>query len=331
MLMEARFVVDPHLEKRFQTGVFSSPGQSYDAMIRFSSSLGPAGDNVPDARGMAIKLLGVQGQKLLESEKNALTHDFLQIDAPVFPTVDAEDFAGLVKVRLNPASAVGFLSRRTFQRLKALKAVIDLSSGNPNNGRSLADRIYFSQVPYLLKGPQINTPIKFSSRPCARGNSPSKASLDGTSAELRHELQRRLSQDDLCFEFAIQLYRGNAGFKIEDGTNLWSESVSPFIKVATITIPKQNFMTDQKLAYCDSLSFQPWHALEQHRPLGGINRARKVVYEAISSSRHRTNREENLMGEPQNLNTWRKLTETTYETWKEVNIPATQKTETQGL
>lgn len=329
--VEARFVVDPRLEKRFQTGVFSSPGQSYGAIIRFSSSLGPAGDNVADARGMAIKLLGVTGPKLLESQKNALTHDFLQIDAPIFPTVDAEDFAGLVKIRLNPASSVGFLSKRTFQRIKALKAVLDLSTGNPNRGRSLADRTYFSQVPYLLNGPLIDTPIKFSSRPCGGDDLTSKANLDGTSAELRHELQGRLNQSDLCFDFGIQLYKENAGFKVEDGTNLWSENVSPFIKVATITIPKQKFMTDQKLAYCDALSFQPWHALEQHRPLGGINRTRKVVYEAISASRHRTNREEHLMGEPKDLSAWKRLNDPTYGTWKDVNVPAASPTETQGL
>ena len=323
--VEARFSVDTRLEKRFQTGVFAKPGQSYDAIIRFSSSLGPAGDQIPDARGMAIKIFGVPGQKLLDSQKDALTHDFLQIDAPIFPTVDAEDFAGLVKVRLQPASLVGFLSKRTFQRLKALKAVNDLTNGNPHRGRSLADRAYFSQVPYLLQGPEVNTPIKFASKPCQESQQPPSVKLDGSSAELRHELQDRLSQGDLCFDFGIQLYKDNVGFKIEDGTSLWAESISPFIKVAKIIIKKQNFVTDQKLGYCDSLSFQPWHALSQHRPLGGINRVRKAVYEAITTLRHEMNRESDLINEPRDLQVWKTLTSKTYELWKAVDIPAAEK------
>jgi hypothetical protein len=30
----------------------------------------------------------------------------------------------------------------------------------------------------------------------------------------------------------------------------------------------------------------PWHALPEHKPLGSINRLRKVVYERISLTRH---------------------------------------------
>ena len=32
-----------------------------------------------------------------------------------------------------------------------------------------------------------------------------------------------------------------------------------------------------------------WHAIPEHRPLGGINRARKLVYRAISEFRHQMN------------------------------------------
>ena len=35
----------------------------------------------------------------------------------------------------------------------------------------------------------------------------------------------------------------------------------------------------------DLLSFSPWHAMEDHRPLGNVMRARRVVYQASSTLR----------------------------------------------
>jgi hypothetical protein len=43
------------------------------------------------------------------------------------------------------------------------------------------------------------------------------------------------------------------------------------------------------MEFGDNLSFTPWHALSEHRPLGGIQRARRVVYETISKLRHGLN------------------------------------------
>lgn len=39
----------------------------------------------------------------------------------------------------------------------------------------------------------------------------------------------------------------------------------------------------------ENLSFTPWHALPEHRPLGLTYRLRKVIYEHISQVRHEMN------------------------------------------
>jgi len=65
--------------------------------------------------------------------------------------------------------------------------------------------------------------------------------------------------------------------------------LSPFVKVATVHIPPQNFDTPAQNEYGDNLSFNPWHCLPVHRPLGGINRARKIIYETMSKYRHARN------------------------------------------
>jgi len=76
---------------------------------------------------------------------------------------------------------------------------------------------------------------------------------------------------------------------VEDALVEWMESESPFVRVAMLRIPKQDLSSGEDLRIAENLSFTPWHALEVQRPLGGINRARKVAYEAISKYRHERN------------------------------------------
>lgn len=72
-LVRAEFLVLDDLPPNLRYGVFRKP-QTFDAWIRFSASSAiPQPDTTPDGHGMAIKLMGVPGQKLLEAEKNATT------------------------------------------------------------------------------------------------------------------------------------------------------------------------------------------------------------------------------------------------------------------
>ena len=77
---------------------------------------------------------------------------------------------------------------------------------------------------------------------------------------------------------------------VEDPTIVWDEIKAPFIEVATIRIPKQQFNSEAQQTFCENLSYTPWHALAEHRPVGGINRVRKTVYEGISLLRHKLNK-----------------------------------------
>ena len=76
---------------------------------------------------------------------------------------------------------------------------------------------------------------------------------------------------------------------VEDSMTEWKEDEAPFSKVASIRIPRQTFDTVEQNAFCENLSFSPWHALPEHKPLGVTNRLRKVIYEHISRVRHEMN------------------------------------------
>jgi hypothetical protein len=87
----------------------------------------------------------------------------------------------------------------------------------------------------------------------------------------------------------VQLQAHPTRTPIEDPTVRWSEALSPFTKVATMIIPAQRLDLPGHAEFEENLSFTPWHALPAHRPLGGLNRARRAVYEAISRLRHERN------------------------------------------
>ena len=65
-----------------------------------------------------------------------------------------------------------------------------------------------------------------------------------------------------------------------------------FDAVFKANVPQQVFDTDAQMKFCENLSFSPWHCLDAHRPLGGLNRLRRVLYQAISSLRHDINHAE---------------------------------------
>jgi hypothetical protein len=77
---------------------------------------------------------------------------------------------------------------------------------------------------------------------------------------------------------------------IEDASIDWPQELSPYQPVATLTIPSQDAYSPARRVFADDvLSFNPWHCIDEHRPLGSIMRARIKAYEASSAFRHTMN------------------------------------------
>lgn len=88
-----------------------------------------------------------------------------------------------------------------------------------------------------------------------------------------------------CFDFMVQLQVPDKNMPVEDTTVQWEEKDSPFVPVARIEIPKQDIGPFMQSGFCENLSFNPWHSLPEHQPVGGLNRIRKAVYQGISRFR----------------------------------------------
>lgn len=151
---------------------------------------------------------------------------------------------------------------------------------------------YWSTVPYQLGIGRERQAIKFSAKPFSDPGLSCPDIRNGFPSDpepnfLRKALRHTLASGKACMQFLIQ---PRASFmSVENSKDEWKESDAPFIRVATIEIPRQEFDTPEKNRNCENLSFNPWHALPEHRPLGVVNRLRKVIYPYISESRHMLN------------------------------------------
>lgn len=272
--VQATFSVLDQLPPKLAQGLFATP-KSYNAVVRFSNGSGSSqDDHTNDARGMAVKVMGVPGLKLLDDEQTASTQDFLMTNHPVFFIRNAVDYGAFQKaVSGGGLSLAGWLTTHLFHETSIILAFTGHKLLNPLNSR------YWSTTPSKLGTEQM----KFSARPCA-GSSFYEQS--DTADRLGENLRAQLAQGGACFDFMVQTRTVPAKMPIEDATVEWQEAQSPFVPVARITIPAQ---TPEAAEVCEARSFTPWHSIPEHRPLGGISRVRKDVYLTVSKLRHELN------------------------------------------
>ena len=279
----AKFVVHDGLPKALRHGVFREP-KTYTAVIRFSNGA-TFDDRTPDAHGMAIKLVGVAGKQALDTGQDGKTQDFVLMDHPVFFAKNIENLVGLT-VALGAAKAAG--NNKPLEVFAAaghadeVRLVTKDTKKLPPNPLQIQ---YWSTVPSRL-GPGA---VKYTAKPrepAAKGQGP------GTSENyLRAAMAARLSgsKGPVIFDFCVQRQADPARQPIEDATVAWTTPEEP---VASILIEPQEFDTPEQLEFCENLIYTPWHALNAHRPLGSINRARKPIYPVSAGLRHEIRKKE---------------------------------------
>jgi len=290
--VKARFIVED-VPKDLRHGLFEKPG-TYGAWVRFSGSHAALrSDAKRDAQGMTIKVMGVEGEKMLHEERTATTQDFVLVDHGVFFLRDANecaDFAKIVtptysvrsRLTLQPRVLLFFL-RPSFmpgglRRLWTLWKTIHKKIENP-----LAVQ-YWSQTAFAL-GPYA---VKYTVRPCLPPARPAADPQDYDALEKAVAASLRPQDAEFAFDFLVQRQADASTMPVEDPTVPWREQDSPFRKVATIVIKHQteDIMSQRSRNWSEQLSFTPWHTTWDHRPLGGVNRARRAVYQASSELRH---------------------------------------------
>jgi len=282
---KAEFQVLADLPEHACYGVFAEP-RTIPAVVRFSNGESRiCADTNHEPRGIAIKLIGALGRKLLPGQEDAVTQDFLATSHSVTSTVrDVRQFIHFVKAKRLPK--LPMLARMAFtlgpwETVRIVKA-LDRTVLH-SDVRSMATEEFSGTAPIKF-GPYA---VKFTVRP-AQGTA---ATTDRrlTDDFLREELADRLRKADLVLDFLVQFYVDDGRTPIEDTSVPWRPEDTPLLKVAQLRIPRCDLddqRTREQSEKIDRLSFSPWHATEDHRPLGNVMRARRVAYEASAALRH---------------------------------------------
>lgn len=276
-LLEGEFIVESDLPQDQRIGVFKE-GKTYPCLIRLSSSNTKIQDDYKkDVRGFAIKLLGVEGDKLITKEMENNEQDFLLVSMPTFPIGTVKQFQELLAIVAHGKMGK-FLLPQNWPLLIAASKLKKTFVRTSN----VLQIPYWSTVPFQYG--DKNRAVKYHLVP--QSAQKDKMPKHPKSWYLREAIQRTLKASDVWFDFMIQFQEEAKKMPLENAKVKWK---SKFHKVATLKIPMQKFATqDQDISGRNS-DFSPWHSLPEHRPLGGLNRARRIVYRSLSDYRLKRN------------------------------------------
>jgi hypothetical protein len=265
--VEAEFNVATGLPESLKVGLFQQ-ARSYSAWIRFANATS-ASDREKDVRGMAIKVRGVRGENLTRGSD---VQDFVLNSHPVMMVPGPREFLSL----LQAVEAGGFQRVRYFLTHPRAARIAFASRQNPP---SHLDIPYWSTTPYLFGQGRA---VKYIARPVSHTSARTPALTD---TYLQDELRARLAREDVAFDFYVQFQADAQTMPIEDASVEWSERDSPYVRVAEVRVPRQTLDVPGREQLCERTSFNPWHSLTVHRPLGGMNRVRRTIYAAMQQFR----------------------------------------------
>ncbi len=294
-VLRAELRVLPDLPDHLRQGMFAQP-RTYDAIVRLSSDHGDLrSDQLRAHRGMAVKVLGVEGPRVMADDGHC--QDFLMVNRATLPFGTVHEYAKLQLVLENQPRSSDAQMRATGLAARSLAAVLERAGREvpavvqtqvaPHHHllgetfHSMAAIRFGDHIAKLSLAPASRAVRTLTGRPINRWGGPSV---------LRDDVVGFFRDHDAEYDLRAQLCTDLATMPVEDASVLWDEARSPHQRVAVLHIPAQQAYSDARRAYVDDvLSFDPWHAVEAHRPLGGIMRSRKRAYEVSRHFRYGAN------------------------------------------
>jgi hypothetical protein len=250
-------------------GLFAQ-AHDYEVWVRLSNGgLDRAADRMPDVRGFALRVFGVQGESALDNGA-AVSQDFTLINQEVFAFSGSTEFVDFVAAA---SHGNGALLKYILRRYGVLGAPRQLArmlkvAGKPFSG--FATEPLFSTLP-MANGPYA---VRVRLVPAATNGKPATGAREDWAADF----SLRLRDKPLHWDLQLQYFASEALTPIEDASVNWA---TPYNTVARLMLPRQDTGSAEGQALAGKIEatvIDPWQALAEHRPLGDVQRARKVVY-----------------------------------------------------
>ena len=306
-ILQGYLEVDAGLPHDLAQGLFAKPGR-YPVVMRFSTIPGDIlDDSVSTPRALAIKVVGVEGERL-EGSEGDVTQDFVLNNGPAFGAPDPKRFLARLRLLARTTNRAQRLKKILSAVMRQVQKVIVVITGHPNSTVAtlgghpethiLGDTFY-SQAP-LRFGDFIAKISVAPKSPELKALTRSPLNVNGVPNGLREAVLDFFKKNSGVWEVRAQLCTDLENMPIENAAVVWSEEISPYQRIARVTVkPQLAWSEARSSAVDDGMSFTPWHGLAAHRPLGGIMRVRKAAYEA--ARKFRAERNGRVIQEPREM------------------------------
>jgi hypothetical protein len=306
-ILQGYLEVDTGLPSDLAQGLFAKPGR-YPVVMRFSTIPGDIlDDSVSTPRALAIKVIGVEGERL-EGSEGDVTQDFVLNNGPAFGAPNPKRFLARLRLLARTTNRAQRLKKILSAVMRQVQKVIVVITGRPNSTVAtlgghpethiLGDTFY-SQAP--LRFDDFIAKISVAPKsPELSALTRSPLNVNGVPNGLREAVLDFFEKNGGVWEVRAQLCTDLEHMPIENAAVVWSEEISPYQRIARITVKPQLAWSEVRSSVVDDgMSFTPWHGLAAHRPLGGIMRVRKAAYEA--AKRFRAERNGRVIQEPREM------------------------------
>jgi len=294
-LLTGTLDVLPNLPPELAQGAFAKPGR-HEVVMRLSTNPGDIlDDSVSTPRGLALKILGVEGNRLPGAE--GATQDFVMANAPAFTAKDAAAFYKSLKLLAATTDTPQIFKKGLSAIMRGVEATLEtfgtksptvISLGGHPETHILGETFY-SQVP-IRWGDYVAKVAVAPVSPDLTALTGAALTVNGKPDGLREAVAHYFAERDGIWEVRVQLRTNEQTMPIEDASVIWPEEESPYVAVARIEVPRQESWSAAKIRAIDEgLAFNPWQGLDAHRPLGSIMRARRDVYPRSAGFRSERN------------------------------------------
>ena len=291
-LVKAELRVLDDLPEEMRQGLFARP-TTHGAILRFSTNPGDIlSDHVSSPRGLGIKVVGVEGEPV-PGHAGQVTQDFVLFNAKTFDSKDAAMFLKnitLLNRHVNDSEAFKQVVSTTARLAEGALEKFGRGSqalrnfGHPATnplGETYGTLVTLRYGRYFGKAALVPVSEKLA----ALHRKPLSNASDWNA--IKDEFTRFFRANTAVWELRVQLCTNLETMPVEDASVAWDEAQSPYVAVATVTALPQEVYSDARRVWVDEcLSFNPWHCLAAHRPLGNIMRARLHTYKTLSKLRH---------------------------------------------
>jgi hypothetical protein len=288
--------VQDGLPPELAQGLFARAGK-YEAILRISTQPGDIlDDSVNSPRGLALKVLGVEGERLPGSEAET-TQDFIGVNGPTFGAPNTKLFLANLMMLAKTTDKFEGVKKAMSAVLQPIEAGLEAIGLPSSNLQQLGGappvhplgETYYSQTAYRF-GDHIAKWALFPVSPGLTGLTGSHVQTSGRPDAIREAVNEGLVEHGGTWELRVQLCRDLEAQPVEDATVEWKEAETPFQTVATLTVePQVGWAPIDSTRTEDALAFNIWHGLAAHQPLGNINRARNAPYRQSAGRRGSVN------------------------------------------